>query len=83
MARGHDAFSEPDRGNRCLGDFRNFVHWISDANAAQHMHFWPQCNHDSTDRSEMGVDFVGHFETIDRDVAHVAERLEILHNRSS
>ena len=35
----------------------------------------PQHNHVSTDESEMGMDFIGHFETLAEDVSHVATRL--------
>ena len=75
---GKDEYDKPLSDKvQSLGDFRSFVDWISNTNASEGMHFWPQSNYVRTDKSEMGMDFVGHFETIDQDVAHVAGRLGV------
>ena len=62
---------------RSLGDFTTFVHWIRDTNASEGMHFLPQHSYVNTDESEMGMDFVGRFETLAEDVSFVARRLGV------
>jgi len=60
-----------------LGDFRSFVYWVRDTNAGEGMHLLPQHHYVRTRDGEMGMDFIGHFETLDRDFTEVADRLGI------
>jgi len=60
-----------------FASFRTFVRWLGDTRASEGMHFLPQHQHVRTANSENGMDFVGRYETLERDVAHVARRLGV------
>jgi len=60
-----------------LGDFRSFVYWVRDTNAGEGMHLLPQYHYVRTKDDEMGMDFIGRFESFSRDFSKVAERLGI------
>ena len=64
-----------------LQDFRDFEHfvteWVTPGNTRRFEHFRPQHRFACSPDGQLQLDFVGHFESIDRDYAIVAERLGV------
>ena len=60
-----------------FGSFHAFVRWLGHTGASEGMHFLPQHAHVRTKDSENGMDFVGRYETLEPDLAYVAERLGV------
>ncbi len=58
--------------------FRDFVaSWLTKTKCREGVHFLPQSEFICTDDSRIGVDYVGHFETLAQDFEHVRDRLGI------
>ncbi|GAB3678634.1 sulfotransferase family 2 domain-containing protein [Salinisphaera aquimarina] len=77
---GMDA-ADRDWASRHLADFADFEdfvrRWVNPHNIWQGEHFYPQSYFVDSGRYPVELDFVGRFETLDRDFAHIAERIDI------
>lgn len=59
-------------------DFRTFVkQWMNPESVRSRVHFRPQYEFLCDDRGQLLVDFVGHYESLERDFAYVAKRLSL------
>ena len=60
-----------------LGSFDRLVDWLGDTEAAEGMHFLPQHRHVNSAGAENAMNFIGYFETLQKDVLRVANRLGV------
>ncbi len=59
-----------------IDDFNDFVvNWLTPDRLYSHIHFWPQSRFVFDARGRLLVDYVGYFETITEDFAHIAHRV--------
>lgn len=57
-------------------DFDHFVlDWLDDHTSHLYVHFVPQAEFLRQQDGQLGVDFLGHFESIEQDFSHVAARI--------
>jgi len=62
-------------------NFESFVsEWVTAENVRSYIHFLPQCDFLCDRRGVLLVDFIGRFESIDRDFSLVAEKIGIADN---